>query len=142
MSSVSEKSISKIFETLERVAEATTPINSARIASAIVLKRKIISIGFNCLKSHPFQKKYGKNSDSIFLHAEISALKNALNHYTSDELTKAEIFVCRVKRPDPTSTSFVWGMTKPCSGCLNAISDFSIRKVHYTTDVHGHYETM
>ena len=68
----------RILSELALIAKELRPIQSARIAAAIVQKNNIVSIGVNSRKSHPFQKKYGKNDDSIFLHAETDAIKNAL----------------------------------------------------------------
>jgi len=101
----------------------------ARIASCIVYRNDIISFGVNKMKSHPFQKKFSKNIDSIYLHSEIDCIKNALRIITQDELSKSTLYICRVKFD---GNNLIWGLSRPCSGCMNAISTFGIKKVAYT----------
>lgn len=107
---------------------------NARIAACVVLKGMIISFGVNEPKTHPFQIKYGKNDKSIFLHAETSAIKNALKYISSKELSRATLYVCRVKYFDYTKRVMLFGNARPCSGCFRCINTFSIGSVYYTTD--------
>ena len=65
----------------------------------ISIKGKIISLGHNSSKTHPFQSLYGKNDEAVYLHAETSAISNSLNHLNKTELDKSTIYVYRVKRP-------------------------------------------
>ena len=81
------------------------------------------------MKSDPFQARYAKNSECIYLHAEIHAIKNALKHVSVNELSKASLYVLRVRKEDG-----MWAMSKPCSGCMRAIAEFGIRNVFYTDD--------
>ena len=73
----------KYLSVLEKMAEAVPAASHrglrARLAACVVYKRDIVSFGINQLKSHPFQAKFSKNEDSIFLHAETDAIKNALS---------------------------------------------------------------
>jgi tRNA(Arg) A34 adenosine deaminase TadA len=130
----------RIFSLLMTMAETVEPVGDARIASAIVLKNDVISFGINKRKSHPFQKKYGKNEDAIYLHAEIDAIKNALRHIEQEELSRASLYVARVKR---SKSQFVQGLAKPCAkGCCKAIAAFGIKNVYYTTNTQGIYECL
>ena len=126
---------------MAKVAEANDGSN-VRFAAAITYRNKIVSIGFNHKKSHPFQKKYAKNSEAIFLHAEVHAIKNALREMPIADLSKCELYITRVKRPISHSESFIWGLSKPCSGCQRAIAEFGIKRTIYTCDETGNYEVL
>jgi cytidine deaminase len=133
----SELKISKIFSLLKQVAIANPRVSGAKLAAAIVNKNKIISIGVNSMKSSPLQAKYATNKDlSIYLHAEISAIKNALRQIDVEDFKKVSLYVCRVKY-DILTNSIVYGLAKPCSGCMRAIFEFDIKKVYYTLETEG-----
>ena len=129
-----------ILHTLAKVAEANDDSN-IRFAAAIVYRNKIISVGINHRKSHPLQKKYAKNSEAIFLHAEVHAIKNALREIPVEDLGKCDLYITRVKKPQSFADKFVWGLSKPCPGCARAIAEFRIRKTIYTCD-NGNYEVL
>ena len=130
-----------IIHTLAKIAEANDDSN-IRFAAAVVYRNKIISIGYNRKKSHPFQAKYAKNADAIYLHAEIHAIKNALREISVEDLSKCELYITRVKKPESHSNHFVWGLAKPCCGCQRAIAEFGIKRTVYTTDETGTYEVL
>lgn len=120
--------INKIFQFLAPLA--LLPVEGAsriKMSAAIVRKNKIITFGKNSYKSHPFQKKFGKNSDSIFLHAEISAIVQALKILDVKELATCDLYICRIKKNK-------FSLAKPCLGCARAIAEFKIKNVFYTTD--------
>lgn len=128
---------------LEKIADAIPAaahnrkgrVLRTRIAACVVYKNEIISIGINQLKSHPFQAKFSRHEDSIFLHAETDAIKNALKHISVAQLSKASLFVCRVKYDENSRKKLkMRGMCKPCEGCQRAIATFNIKKVVYTCD--------
>lgn len=109
----------------------------ARLAAAIYHKNRIIGIGLNQKKTSPFQAKFGKNENSIFVHAEIAAIKQALYYYDVEELMrlKTTLYICRVKKPSSMPKGpFIWGISKPCHGCQGAIVEFRINKIIYTLD--------
>jgi len=114
----------------------------AKLAAIIGIKNKIISVGTNKIKTHPFQKTYAKNSEAIFLHAEINAIKNSLNHLDPEDLKKATLYIYRVKRPSGNSKQWVNGMSKPCMGCMGAIVEFGFKRVIYTTDVEEEFAVL
>jgi deoxycytidylate deaminase len=130
----SEIKISRIFSILKEVALSNPKVSGARVSAAIVQKSKIISIGVNSTKSSPFQAKYAALRDlSIFLHAEIAAIKNATRYLEVEEFSKTSLYICRVKT-DVLTNNLIFGMSKPCSGCTRAILEFNIKNVCYTTD--------
>jgi tRNA(Arg) A34 adenosine deaminase TadA len=122
---------------LERLANSIPRAGRAQIAACIVHKNTVAAYGFNQMKSHPFQARFGRNSDSIFLHAETDAIKNALKVMTVDDLAKSTLYVYRVKKPYPKAKHNIAGMSKPCVGCARAISTFGIRRVVWSLDNHG-----
>lgn len=121
----------KIFEGLFKIAETIPKVSHVRLVAAIVLKNDIISIGHCQLKTHPLQALYSKNPKSIFLHAEIHAIQRALKIITVDEIQKATLYICRIKK---INNILSYGTSCPCSGCLRAIEQFNINKVLYTNN--------
>ncbi len=130
----------KYLKYLEKTAEAVPAsahnrqLLRARLAACIVYKNEVVSVGVNQLKSHPFQAKFSKNEDSIFLHAETDAIKNALKCISVEEISKSTLYVCRVKYCDTNKRKFIWGLSKPCAGCMRAIATFNIKKTVFTCD--------
>lgn len=140
-------STDRFLNYLEKIAEAIPAaahnrrgrVLRTRIAACIVYKNEIVSVGINQLKSHPFQAKFSRHEDSIFLHAETDAIKNALKHIDVDQLSKSTLYVCRVKYDEHKSKKVqMRGMCKPCEGCQRAIATFNINKVVYTCDDGSH----
>jgi deoxycytidylate deaminase len=135
----------KIMQFVRRLAIDNPGVNNRlKLAAALVIKRDVVSVGINVLRSHPVQKKYGKNSESIYLHAEINAIVNSLNHIDRDDLRRANLYVYRVKKDtnDPKRTHWIDGMSCPCMGCMSAIDAFRIRRVIHSTDVNNEYQEM
>ena len=134
-----------VLDTLSLIAEdvdISQMSNRARLAAGLVYRNKIVAIGTNQKKSHPFQKKYSKNENSIYLHAEICAIVNALKRVDERVLSKSSLYVCRVKHPTHFDPTFTWGMAKPCVGCQRAIAAFGIRKVYYSCEGIGNYDML
>jgi deoxycytidylate deaminase len=98
----------KYMNMLSKIAIAVEPVAHARIAACVVYKNEIISFGINQKKSHPFQAIYGTNKESIFLHAETDAIKNALKIISVSELTKASLYICRVKYEACNKNKFIF----------------------------------
>lgn len=130
------------MQTLKLLAIGNDDFPSARLAAALVKRNRIISFGLNRKKTHPMQAKYGKNIEAIYLHAEISAIKNALNLMHSDDLIGSDLYIYRAKRLGPQDTGWHSGMSLPCVGCTKALIDFGIKKVYYSTDIDNEYGVM
>jgi deoxycytidylate deaminase len=125
----------RIMDFLRRQAIDVTPVSSSKLAAAVVFKNNIISLGNNSRRTHPFQAKYGKNPLAICLHAEINAIKNALNHLDPSDFKKSTIMIYRVKKSDATKKAeWVDGLAKPCEGCMRAIVDFDFKKIVYSSN--------
>lgn len=130
----SDLKINRIFDILKEVAIATPKVAGARVSAAIVIKNKIISIGVNSLKSSPLQAKYAANKNlSIFLHAEIAAIKNALRKLDVEDFSKSSLYICRMKK-DIYDNRMIHGLAKPCPGCRRAIAEFNIKRSFYSLD--------
>lgn len=125
--------LSKIASDIIMPAKANT-----RVSAAVVYKNNIISFGINARKSHPFQAKFGKNKDAVYLHAETDAIKNALKYITIDELEKSTLYVCRIKFTDTMKKGMIFGLSKPCPGCTRCIVNFGIQSVIYSLDNTGY----
>lgn len=125
----------KYINMLSKMAMDVAPVGAARIAAAIVYKNEIISVGTNRYKTHPFQARFGKNPESIYLHAEVNAIHNALKRIDIDKLSRSTLYIARMKKiKKGKSNSFEWvsGNVCPCVGCMRAIAEFGINKVFYT----------
>ena len=120
----------------EKIARDIVPVSGARVAAILATGNNELSFGINLQKSHPFAAKYGKNANAIYLHAEASAIYNGIKAAGADTLRsmKTTLYVCRVRHLKPNDASFAWGMAEPCSGCLQAIDEFQIKRVVFTLD--------
>jgi len=132
----------RIMNFLKRQAIDVKAVKSSRIAAAVVIKNDIISLGHCQKRTHPFQARFAKNPEAIYLHAETNAISNALNHIPRRDLEKATLYIRRVKLPTKDDIAFVDGMAKPCTGCMRAIIAFGIKKVVYSTEEDGRYEML
>ena len=126
--------IERHLKTLFLVARDVEPVVHSRHAAAVVYKGKIISIGTNQNKTHPYAVKYQKNEMANTLHAEVDAIYKAKKRLKDHELKKATLIVVRAKttvtRGSKEHDHF--GFSKPCKGCTECIKDHGIGKVVYT----------
>lgn len=129
---------SRIIDILAKIALNNEPVAAARIAAAIVFKNDIIAIGTNSHKTHPFHAKFSNHPLKITLHAETSAIKNALRLISQKELAKCTLYITRIKYLDETKKKFIFGLAKPCEGCTRAITTYDINKIVYTLDNTGY----
>lgn len=116
---------------LKTLAE-TADDHRSRHAAAIIYRNRIVALGTNHFKTHPFQIKYRRTPDAIYLHAEVAAIKRATRHLSEKEMRRAVLISVRVKYDHDLTPRF--GMSKPCEGCQRAIVEFGIRQVYYTTE--------
>jgi hypothetical protein len=123
----------EIFDETFKLAQAVEPVRGARIAASVVHKGKVVYYGFNHKKSHPFQAKFCKNKDAVFFHAEVHAIKNALQIIDIDDLSKCELYIVRAKR-DKNNKKWITGLSKPCSGCQKCIDVFELKNIYYSEE--------
>lgn len=107
------------------VAQGVQDFPYHRHAAAIYIGNRLISVGVNQRKSHPLQAKFGKNADSVYLHAEIAAIVNALRVVSPKDLESAILYVAKYS---PTGKV----LSKPCKGCQKAIGYFGFKDVYWT----------
>ena len=135
----------KVMDLLAVVAEGVdrnTTSSGARLAAALVYKNRIISIGINQKRSHPFHAKYSVPEDAIFLHAETDTIRRALRYLSEKQLTKSTLYVCRIKHEDGRDSPVIWGLSRPCIGCQRAIATFDIKDVVYSEEGTGAYNFL
>ena len=119
----------KILDHLRIIAEDVPAVNSSRICAAIVHHKKIVSIGINSRKTDTWAARFSKNPLATCIHAEVAAIKAAVNRIGKDALKDCSIYISRRKL---INGKWVDGLAKPCSGCQKAIDFFDIKKVVYT----------
>ena len=102
------------------------PTDLNRMAAIIVKRKRVLGKGMNSRRSHPFQKLMSKSEVKIALHAEISAIIDALKNNEEQALRGATIFVARVLKNGSRA------IAKPCPICERAIKAYGITAVHYT----------
>ena len=111
----------------------------AKLAASLVIRNEIISIGYNSYKTHPLQKRFSKNIEAIFKHAEVDCIINALRHVDPSDLERSTLYVHRVKKLTKDHDYWSDGYSEPCCGCKQAINHFKIKKVVYSTEEDGSY---
>jgi len=116
--------------------------NRAKLAASLVIRNEVISVGYNSYKTHPLQKRFSKNIEAIFKHAEVDCIINALRHIDQEELSKATLYVYRVKKLTKDDIHWSDGFSKPCSGCSEAINHFKIKKVVFSTEENESFEEL
>mgnify|MGYP006288937977 CR=1 FL=1 len=97
------------------------------MVAALTKKGDIIGVGQNKMKSHPFQAKFGRNEESIYLHAETAALLDALNR--GENPNGATMHVIRRLRNDS------FGLARPCQGCMKALAVYGVDRIIYSNEV-------
>jgi len=105
---------------------------SRHVGCVIVYKNKVISIGWNCKKEHPEQKKYNKergfNTDSCknSLHAEMYALIKCKDY----DVDWGRVEVCVYREFSNGKIA----LAKPCKACQKALQERGIKQknIHYT----------
>jgi len=99
------------------------PVGDQKHFSFIVLRNKVISIGWNNkVKSNPLNQKYGYRYDKP--HSELIAIKNF--PYPNKELSRHTLVNVRIGRANDVI------MCKPCMYCQNLLKTFNIKEVYYT----------
>jgi dCMP deaminase len=99
-----------------------------KVGAVIYKGNRVVSIGFNKMKSHPKLA----NSDRYYaLHAEMSAILNA-----KQDLTGCVMFVYREFANQKPAIS------RPCKNCLPVIIESGIKAVYYSDDNKDGYSIL
>ena len=128
----------KYFDVAKAMAK-TSKHPKFSVGAAIVCGGKVISVGVNMNKTHPMQKKYNKyrNIDKPMhhnLHAEMDAILQACNQF--DDIKNLKVFVYRETKDGKRA------MARPCAACMQALRDYGIYEIYYTTDTGLAYEVI
>lgn len=123
----------KLLDTCFRYAVDVEEFARAKVAAMVAIKGTIISFGHAHDRTHPLAAKFAKNEKAVYLHAEVHAIVNALNHLHKDEFKRATLYVARAKRTGPQG-EYIKGIAKPCPGCQAAIAAFNFKNVVYTDE--------
>lgn len=131
---------------LAEYAKDNDPCSGAKVAAAIQIKNTLVILGYNKNKTDPWAARFAKNPEANSIHAEVSAIKNTINHfrgekYARDVLKNATLYICRVKRITQYG-EYIWGMAKPCTGCMDAIRIYHIKRVVYSENGIGNYNEI
>lgn len=129
-----------IMELALAIAESTPTFGQARVGAVIAIKYKIISVGFNASKKHPFATKYQRHEKAIYPHAEVSTIYGASKKLSLEDFSKVTLYVGRIKKDIHGKDTT--GLAKPCSACDQAIKAFGINKIIYSTDIENEYRTI
>lgn len=114
-----------IFKELRRLVEKADLIGNSQHCAAVVHKGKILSVGFNKKKTHPFQKKYSDRPERLYLHAELDAI---LGIKDKTILSSCDIYVLRLSKGNQVLNS------EPCEGCKKALKFYQFQNIYWTTD--------
>jgi deoxycytidylate deaminase len=88
--------------------------------AVIIFRGKIIGRGYNkyCLKD--------KLLNRFSIHAEVSAIQDALRKSSIDDLKKSTLVIVRINNNYETLNSF------PCGNCRKYIEDKGIKCIYYS----------
>jgi deoxycytidylate deaminase len=118
----------KILEFLDNYSKNVEFEHKQRLVAALTTRKgEVIGLGRNSMKSHPFQARFAKNNEAIYLHAETSALLDAINNGVNP--SGATMHVIRKLR-DGTL-----GLARPCQGCMRALAAYGVDRVVYSNEV-------
>ena len=125
-----------IMRNLSRARDVShcSDFKRARLGCVVVNGNKVISVGYNQLKTSPIQKKYNRYRPGDFpdhihndtIHAEIDALNKCC--FQDVDWKKITVYVGREDKAGHPR------MAKPCPACEQALRERGIRGVYYTTD--------
>lgn len=129
--------IPKIKQTLLRLAiENPGTKGRFKLAAGIVYKRRLVACGINSYRTHPVMLNGAYRAAQVHLHAEADALVRASKILTPDQLTKASLYVTRVKRD--SSGGWQEALAKPCDGCMALMTEvYNIGDIQWTINSKG-----
>ena len=120
-----------------QIAQEVPKCSDQKVAAIIVSKNNVISVGANQDKTHPMVAQNQHDDWCEYLHAEASAIINALRQIGRRRLAKCDMYVCRAKI---VVGQYTWGFSKPCPNCQKFLKAYPVRHVYYSTEETGVYE--
>ncbi len=128
------KDIDRLHRT-EELAETSSFVKisgrTVRVGSTVYKGNRFISKAVNENKTHTAVIKYNDIfpfTKEPFLHAEMSALIKASKVIEPREFKDCTLYVARKLNCDG------YGLARPCKACMEAIREFGIHRIVYTTD--------
>ena len=118
---MNEDELLRIFRVAKNVA--TFSNYKVKMSAILIHHGKIISTGFNQIKSNPGQWSYG---DKVSIHAEANCIKGCLKK-NFEGATMIVYRESKGRNPMPR-------IARPCSECFDLCRKFGIRKVIYTVN--------
>lgn len=126
------------FEAARSVAQLSD-FPRIKIGAVAVYKHRIVSSGFNSIKTDTLQKKYNiyrfKEESKHCQHAELACLKPLIGRKDID-FKNVELYVYREYKNGDLA------MSRPCLSCSALIRSLGIRHIHYTGDQSYIYEEL
>lgn len=130
---------SQTFFNVAKAVSKTSDHPEFQLGSVIASGKSIVAVGANRkAKSHPLQKQYNEvkfHDDNCKhpLHAEIDALRKI---DTRKQYSNLSIYIFRqTKKGKPA-------IARPCKACMEAIKDFGIHHIYYSTDMGFAHEVL
>lgn len=121
---MNEFSLPGLFRTAKLVSELSEC--KVHVGAVLCNKKRPISVGYNCNKSHP---KYSTELKRT-IHAEVSAII----HSGRDTLEGSTIFVFR------STHDGIPAMSRPCSECLKVLKAYGVTTMYYSTNSYPYFE--
>lgn len=116
----------RFFKLAEKLAQKSDH-EIHKHGAVLVRKNSVIGIGFNQHKTHSKSTHPFKT-----IHAEFSAILNS----QQESFEGCELYVVRKRRNGELANS------KPCISCARMLESLGIKKVYYSTDKKGVYESV
>ena len=130
---LSEKRIKKYLNMAKNVSEMSTFYKQHHLGAIFTYKNRVLSDGWNSLKSSPIQKEYNKYRDFAFdspnngtLHAEMMALVRCRD--MDVDWSKVSVFVYREHADGHPA------LARCCPACMKALKDKGIKNIYYSTE--------
>lgn len=124
------KSHRAYFEAARSVAQLSD-FPRIKIGAVAIYKHRIVSSGFNSIKTDTLQKKYNiyrfTEEAKHCQHAELACLKPLIGRKDID-FKNVELYVYREYKNGDLA------MCRPCPSCLALIRSLGIRYIYYTGD--------
>ena len=102
-----------------------------KIGAVAVYKHRIISSGFNSVKTAPIQKKYNiyrfSEDTPHCLHAELSCLKPLIGRNDID-FKNVELYIYRSIKGNELA------LARPCPSCMKLITELGIKNIYFTNN--------
>lgn len=120
----------RFFE-MARKASTFSDYPKRKIGCIVTYKNKVISVGYNCTKSHPLQAKYAKYRGivtpmPVSLHAEMAALLKVKD--MDIDWKRVSVYIFRTHKDGSLANC------RPCNACMSLIKELGIKNIYYTND--------